>query len=352
MIDLCNKGSWEPDLPELFLSQLGLRVEILDIKTIETGMMNYVIRIQTSKGIFFLKQARTKAKAGNALGPALQTISVQRLEFEKKCISEIRAILPDGIEIPTVHHYDPESHLLILSDVAGNDGKLLETNLQAGLFEGSTATAIGQFLGAMHRFTWGTRSSVRGSRQNDKNNWERFLRMRTIDASDERLPLAVQQELAHLCESTHQHHSNNVLIWMDCCPKNVIVRTNDKIGVIDFELASWIGDPAYDLGFFIGHYLIHALQQNRLAKVLPIIVSSIQAYCGEVRKMPFCTGIVSRVLKFAAATMIYRAIGASRLNYIQANSAPKLIQKAGVLLCQKFEGGPDEIHSHIEAAWT
>ncbi len=352
MIDLCNKGSWEQNLPELFFSHLGLRVEILDIKTIETGMMNYVSRIKTDKGSFFLKQARSGAKAANALGPSLQTISVQRLEFEKKCISEISAILPDGVEIPIVHYYDPESHLLILSDVAGTGGKLLETSLQAGLFEGSAASAIGQFLGAMHRCTWGTQSSVRGSRQNDRNNWIRFLRMRTFDASDERMPLAVQKELALLCEFTHQYHSDDVLIWMDCCPKNVIVRSDDKIGVIDFELASWIGDPAYDLGFFLGHYLIHALQQNRLTKVLPVIKSSIQAYCGEVSKMPFRTGIVSRVLKFAAATMIYRAIGASRLNYIKAHSVPKLIQKAGALLCIEFEGGPDEVITHIKAAWT
>ena len=74
--------------------------------------------------------------------------------------------------------------------------------------------------------------------------------MRTIGAIDEKLPINVQQELAHLCESTQKHHSYDVLIWMDCCPKNVIVRSDGKLGVIDFELASWLGDPAYDLGFF------------------------------------------------------------------------------------------------------
>jgi hypothetical protein len=103
--------------------------------------------------------------------------------------------------------------------------------------------------------------------------------------------------------------------------------------------------------FFVGHYFIHALQNNRLAKLLPAIMACIQAYCGEVEGMPFQTGITSRVLKFAAATMIYRAIGASRLNYIEVDSVPKLIQKAGALLCHDFEGTPDQVRSYIKAVW-
>jgi len=352
MVALKNKESWEHNLPELFFSHMGLRIKNYEIEAVETGMMNFVFRVRTDKGIFFLKQALSRAKAGSALGPALQNISVRRLEYEQRCISKISVILPDGIKIPTVHHYDPESHVLILSDVAGSEGKLLETVLLDGLFEASSASAVGRFLGVMHRCTWGTQNSVRGSRQNDKSNWMRFLQMRTIDASDERVPLKIQQELTRLCESTRQHHSDDVLIWMDCCPKNVIVRSDGKIGVIDFELASWFGDPAYDLGFFVGHYLIHAMQKNQRAKVLPLIMSSIQAYCGEVEGMHFYTGILPRVLKFAAATMIYRAIGASRLNYIEADSVPKLIQKAGVLLCQEFKATPDQVILQLKAALT
>ena len=143
--------SWDDVLHGLFFSHLGLRIEDYDIDTAATGLMNYVFRVRTDKGIFYLKQALPTAKANRSLGPALRKISIQRLEFEKNCITEISAVLPDGVLIPVVHGYDRENHILLLSDVAGKDG---------------------------------------------------------------------------------------------------------KIGVIDFELASMIGDPAYDLGFFIGHYLI------------------------------------------------------------------------------------------------
>ena len=134
---------------------------------------------------------------------------------------------------------------------------------------------------------------------------------------------------------------------MDCCPKNVIVRKDRKIGVFDFELASWVGDPAYDLGFLIGHYLIHAIQNNAPAMSLQAIAGSIRAYFNEVESMAFQTGLMTRTLKFAAATIFYRIAGASRLNYIEPQVVPHLIHKAGALLCHDFKGEPDKAISLI-----
>ncbi len=85
--------------------------------------------------------------------------------------------MPDDIEIPTVHHYDPANRILQLSDVAGAGGSLLETILLEGMFDVSTAAAVGRFLGIVHRRTWGMQRSIRGSRGIDRKNWERFLAM-------------------------------------------------------------------------------------------------------------------------------------------------------------------------------
>lgn len=350
MIELRKIESWDHYLPELFFFQLGLRIKDFDIDVIETGMMNFVFRVRTDKGIFFLKQALSKVKADRTLGSALQMISSQRLEYEKNCIAEISAILPDGIEIPTVHYYDPLNHILILSDVAGDGAKLLETVLLEGVFEVSTASAVGRFLGIMHRRTWGVQRNIRGYHRNDRNNWVRFLAMRTKDISGARINPEIQEALENLYNHTHLQHSHDVLIWMDCCPKNVVVREDRKIGIVDFELASWVGDPAYDLGFFIGHFLIHAMQNNMPATSLQSIAGSIQAYCNEIEGMAFQAGMMTRVLKFAAATIIYRVAGASRLNYIKQESVPNLIQKAGSLLCFDFKGEPGQAISLIREA--
>ncbi len=347
MIELRKMESWDHYLPELFYSHLGLRIEDYDVDAIKTGKMNYVFRVRTDKGIFFLKQALSKAKADRALGPALRTISPQRLEYEIKCISEIRAFLPDDIEIPSVHYYDPVNHILVLSDVAGDEGRLLEAILSEGIFDVSTASAVGCFLGAMHRRTWSVQRSIRGDCRNDRKNWVRFLAMRTKGITDDRVNPEIVEALENLYEQTLRQYSHDVLIWMDCCPKNVIVRKDRKIGVIDFELASWIGDPAYDLGFFIGHYFIHAIQNNVPATSLQAIAGSIRAYFSEVEGMAFRAGMVTRMLKFAAATIFYRIAGASRLNYIEPESVPHLIQKAGAILCNDFKGEPDNAISLI-----
>ena len=339
--------SWDRYLPELFFSHLGLHIEDYDVDAIETGKMNYVFRVQTDKGIFFLKQALSKAKADKTLGSTLRTISSRRLEYEKTCISELSALLPDGTEIPSVHYYDPASHILLLSDVAGDGGRLLESVLFEGIFDVWTASAVGRFLGAMHRRTWGAQRCIRGDRRNDRKNWVRFLEMRTKGIFDDRISSQILVALENLYQQTLRRHSYDVLIWMDCCPKNVIVRKDRKIGVIDFELASWIGDPAYDLGFFIGHYFIHAIQNNVPATSLQAIAGSIRAYFSEIEGMAFRAGMVTRMLKFAAATIFYRIAGASRLNYIETESIPHLIHKAGAILCNDFKGEPDNAISLI-----
>lgn len=190
--------SWDPYLPELILSHTGLRIDDYDIELVETGMMNYVFRVRTNKGIFFLKQALSRVKADRALGPVLQAISPQRLAYEKKCIEEISALKPDGVEIPTVYHYDPANQILLLNDVAGIEGKLLETRLLDGDFNVSAASAVGRFLGIVHRCTWGVQRSIRGSRPNDRKNWEHFLDLRTKGISGDRVLPGVLEELENL----------------------------------------------------------------------------------------------------------------------------------------------------------
>lgn len=342
MIELRNLETWDNYLPELFLSQLGLHIVDYDVDAIETGMMNYVFRVHTDKGVFFLKQALPMAKAGRELGPALRTISSQRLEYEKNCISELGTILPEGVKIPSVHYYDPVNHILLLSDVAGEDGKLLETILLEGDFDVSTASAVGRFLGAMHRGTWGVPNCIRGDNRHDRKNWKRFLDMRTRGITGDGIGPEILEALENLYEQTLRLHSDEVFIWMDCCPKNVIVRKNQKIGVFDFELASWVGDPAYDLGFLIGHYLIHAIQKNGPAMSLHAIAGVIHTYYNEVEGMAFCSGLMNRTLKFAAATLIYRIGGASRLKYIEPESFPRFVQKAGALLSHDVGRKPDD----------
>lgn len=130
---------------------------------------------------------------------------------------------------------------------------------------------------------------------------------------------------------------------MDCCPKNIVVRKDRKVGVIDFELSSWAGDPAYDLGFLIGHYLIHAIQQNFPETALRTIDGSIQAYCNEVNGMILQRNILKRVVKFSAVTIIYRIAGASRLSYINPVSIPNLLKNAMNLLCSNIEGESDKV---------
>jgi hypothetical protein len=58
---------------------------------------------------------------------------------------------------------------------------------------------------------------------------------------------------------TLNNHTSDILVIMECCLKNIFQRQGNSVGAFDFEFASGVGDPAYDIGFLIGHYLLFTL---------------------------------------------------------------------------------------------
>ncbi len=60
--------------------------------------------------------------------------------------------------MPEIFHYDEKNSVVIMTDVAGKDAKLLQHCLLAGEFNNQVASRIGQFLGIVPNHTaWGIR---------------------------------------------------------------------------------------------------------------------------------------------------------------------------------------------------
>lgn len=130
----------------------------------------------------------------------------------------------------------------------------------------------------------------------------------------EGFPDPVRGELENLCEAARHQHTYDVVINLDCCPKNVFERAG-SIGVIDFEMASGVGDPAYDLGFLIGHYLIMAIVSRRVTAASQAVEATLMAYKGHIGEM-WDGNFEQRLMKYAGAVLLYRLVGSSPARYI------------------------------------
>ena len=307
-----------------------LGVDPQSVEFIDAGVLNYVFKVTTEKGILFFKQALDRAKKADKIGGDLAAIPKTRIKYEKNVIDAVGET-PSEIVLPYVYEYDEENNVLIMGDVALG-GVLLEDALLQNNFNKAAAENIGRFLAITHRNTIGRNMPIRENEEEDKRNWEIFLNMRTrgINASP-----AAKEELSRLFDEVSKTHTKNVCITMDCCPKNIFQREDGSIGIVDFELASGYGDTAYDLGFALGHYLLFATLTGISESAAECFAGMVEAYkkeFGEVEE-----GFTKRAIKYAGAVLIYRVAGSSPASYIPKERVEELKEKGAAVVISDTE---------------
>ena len=330
MIELRNDKQRAEYIKNL-LKELFPRTTTFTDKFIDVGAMNYVYEAEADGHAIYLKQALDDAKNKAKIGKDLAGIPKNRIGYEDKYIETISKFLPEEIELPKILKYDKENNILIISDVK-KGGILLEESLLNGNFNVKTAYNLGKFLGLSHKNTIGRKIIIRGSEENDSDNWEIFLKMRTTGIlQKEKFSDDMIKNVNAVYDDVKSNHTNKVVINMDCCPKNVFERKDGSIGLVDFELASGIGDPIYDLGFLIGHYLIMlAISTDKAEEAISSIHGILKGYKEEMKFLND-NNDNERLVKYSGMIMIYRVAGSSPAPYIKADKAP-LIKEIGVHL--------------------
>ena len=325
MEELRNSAFRNKYVSDICNEKLGVSIEAEDIKFIDEGAMNFVYMVNTSKGIFYFKQALKKAKDHTRIGADLASIPHLRIRYEKNVIDIIHGLLPKEIEMPEILSYDSENNILFLKDVSGDGGVLLQNALLKGDFNEKVASNIGKFLGISHKKTYDGKNVIRGDLEEDRRNWEIFLNMRTRGiASIGDIPKDAAAELSRLFDNALKNHTYDVLINMDCCPKNIFQRQDDSIGVIDFELASGVGDPAYDIGFALGHHFLFSALNGVSDSSVATMDSMFDSYLSEIECLDL-KDTPERIIKYAGAILPYRVSGSSPAKYIPENMRVDLI---------------------------
>ena len=320
-----------------------------DIEWVAEGLMNYVFRVKTSKGEIFFKQALKKAKFQDRLGADLASVSCKRIKYEKNVIASIQNNLPGTIKVPDIIHYDEKNNVVIMTDVAGKNGQLLQHCLLAGDFDKQVAARIGEFLGTVHNHTYQKNVTVRENRKEDKKNWQLFLNMRTRGIQSALFKSDIAKELASLYHSTLSNHTYDVLIIMDCCPKNIFQRKDKSVAMFDFEFASGVGDPAYDIGFLIGHYLLFSLLNGSPATSIDAIGSAMQSYFSKIQTIQMNRSFINRLVQYAGATLMYRTAGSSPGDYIPQKRYQELIHKGSHLVAGQPIDSIQQALNHLTA---
>jgi 5-methylthioribose kinase len=281
------------------------RQEVPTVTVLSGGVSNRTVRVDRSNGeSWVIKQAlgRLRVKEDWFSDPS-------RIRRESLGLQWIGRLVP-WEAVPLWLFEDPENHLLAMRAVP-DPSENWKTRLLAGHVELTYVEAFGHLLGTIH-----DRSRERLAELPPELRDRSFFKSLRIEPyyrfSATRNPIAAPF-LDRLIEETMATRIS--LVHGDYSPKNVIIH-GERLVLLDFEVVHF-GDPAFDLGFALTHFLSKARHLNSIRPVLLFAALRFwESYRSAAPALGSLPGLESRAVSHALACLLARVDGRSPLEYL------------------------------------
>jgi len=272
------------------------------IVPVRGGKLDPVFRANYPGRTCFVKYAGDTVSSG-VLGDRLSPKPRRRLSAERRALKRLRDLKLDReVALPEVLLFEKKTLTLVLSELCPGGRSLLE-ELKRGRFDPGIAAALGAFLAACHTLAFPIKA-VWGEEESDQRHWEAVLALRSLKNKQDGLSEQARRQLNALrlkSDRFAQNKGMQQILILDCVPKNILLR-DEKIGLVDLESCASIGDPACDLGLFLGHLLLWGLVHNAPHSAGQALGAALKAY--QRRAKGLWPEIASRVSAFSGALLI------------------------------------------------
>ncbi|MFQ5544143.1 MAG: phosphotransferase family protein, partial [Nitrospiria bacterium] len=253
--------------------------EISRLEPVQSGKVDPTYRVFFANGrCCFIKYAGDTVEAG-CFGQKLIQKPRRRLSTERRALKRLREHhLDTEVDLPEVVFFDKKTLTLILSAVCAGGRSLLD-DLKHGRFDPAVAGTATSFLAGCHALSSPV-NPVWGDHETDLTHWEKMLDLRTGGIKSESFSKQVRQSLEalkHLSIEASKKRDRAQLLILDYVPKNILLGKR-RMGVIDFERCSTIGDPAFDFGLFLGNIIFWGLVTNSGNACRSAIETSLKVY--------------------------------------------------------------------------
>lgn len=303
--------------------------EILRLDKVKSGKLDPVFRAQLKGGqSLIVKYAGDTVDTGE-VGNRLCVKPRQRLAVEYRVLRFLHANPPPDIILPHTRCFDKQTRTLALSEVCPG-GRSLDEMLCEGVFDAGLVTSVAGFLAHCHK-TSREIDPLWGDAESDLHHWERMLALMTTDIQMKTLAPSAGADLEKLGLAS-QSAAEHRLVILDLPPGNILAAGGTP-GIVDLELGSSIGDPAYDLGNLLGHLMFWGIVTAATEPCRSVLGLALRAYRSKADELwPRVRG---RVAAFAGATILYDL--ARRTQRRIKTKEDRLLNTAAVLLA----GGPE-----------
>ncbi|MCA0455564.1 MAG: aminoglycoside phosphotransferase family protein [Chloroflexi bacterium] len=281
-------------------------VETPVIHNLAGGVSNRTVLVERENGeAWVMKQALEKLRV-----QVDWFSSTARIHREAAGLRWMQATVPDYA--PPLVFEDETEHLLAMIAVPQPHINW-KTQLLQGVVNRAYVAQFGWLLGSIQRLSLEHEGTA--DLFTDRGFFE-TLRLEPYYSYAASQVAAAAPFIHTLIEDTRARRLT--LVHGDYSPKNVLVY-DDRLILLDYEVIHW-GDPAFDPGFSLTHFLskAHALPEHR-ATFASAANTYWASYWDEVAALPFAAGLEARAIRHTLACLLARVAGRSPLEYLNAD---------------------------------
>jgi 5-methylthioribose kinase len=286
--------------------------EVVSFDILPGGVSNRTVLVSWPDGrAWVLKQALPKLRVS-----VDWFSSPQRIEVEAKALRRLNHLAPPGTT-PEFIFEDPCNFLLGMQAIPKQHENwksvLFSGRIVLDHFEQSAA-----LLGAIHR-----RSSESGAEIRQEFTDTSYFESLRLEPyylyTAEKIPEASGFLRALASETLIRKVS---LVHGDFSPKNILIY-EEKLILLDYEVVHF-GDPAFDVGFVLAHFLskAHHLRESRAALAKATLIFW-ERYFKEIAALRWGRAIQHQVISHALACLLARVSGKSPLEYLTSEETTR-----------------------------
>jgi 5-methylthioribose kinase len=297
------------------------------VRVLAGGVSNRTVLVERPEagGAWVVKQALPKLRV------AVDWFShPERIHREALGLRWLEALAPPGTITPLV--FEDRDNYLLAMEAVPEPHENWKTMLLGRRLEKDHVEQFGRLLGTVHRRGYERREESE-SAFGDRSFFESLRLEPYYGYTAEQVPDAADF-LRALVEETRARR--DTLVHGDYSPKNILVREG-RLVLLDHEVIHF-GEPAFDLGFSLTHFLSKAHHLRDMREDFADAARFYWAtYREVVEELPWVVDIEQRAVRHTLGCLLGRVAGRSPLEYLDESERAR--QREVVLALLSYPPG-------------
>jgi hypothetical protein len=311
MIDVEDFGQLQGYLRDT--GRIGSR-ELVSIRLLGGGVSNKTLLVVRSSGeSWVIKQALPKLRVQSDWfsDPA-------RIQVEANGLRYLPRVTPKGST--TALLFEDTAENLLTMEAVPEPHQNWKQQLLSGEINREFFGQFAKLLGSIHRESFRLRHELAPVFAD-----KQYFKTLRLEPYYEYSATVVRETAPFLKELVAWTLSrSDTLVHGDFSPKNVLLHHN-RLVLLDHEVVHF-GDPAFDVGFSLTHFLAKALHlPQKRQKLVEAALHYWKLYVDEVRGMPWTGNFDFRAAQHTLASLLGRVCGRSPLEYL--NKGERAVQQ-------------------------